>query len=109
MRYHGHGGTETVEALPQSVDTPAEPEPAPPKPHDADGAPAKRRLFTRDEYAELAERLARLKGRFVLSINDVPQIRALFAAFRLAPVELKYTMSKGKATAARELIVTPRR
>lgn len=32
----------------------------------------------------MAERLARLKGRFILSINDVPEIRKAFADFAVA-------------------------
>jgi DNA adenine methylase len=62
-------------------------------------------LFTRDQFAALAERLARLAGRFILSINDVPEIRELFGYFELLPVELSYTVSGGKGTPARELII----
>ena len=52
-----------------------------------------------------AGRPRRLKGRFVLSINDVPQVRELFGGFALEPVELNYTISDRKAKPARELIV----
>jgi DNA adenine methylase len=63
-------------------------------------------LFTRDQFAELADHLARLKGRFILSINDVPEIRTLFARFRFEEVSLTYSVSSGARTAARELIIT---
>ena len=53
----------------------------------------------------VAERLGRLKGRFIMSINDVPEIRSLFEAFELRPVELTYSISSGAGTAARELII----
>lgn len=62
-------------------------------------------LFGRDEYAELAARLAQLQGRFILSINDVPEIRALFAGFSIEAVETTYSLS-GKALRAGELIIT---
>lgn len=62
-------------------------------------------VFSADDFACLAELLANLKGRFVLSINDTPAIRDTFAAFNLSPVELTYRVS-GQATAARELIIT---
>jgi len=64
-----------------------------------------RELFARDQFAELADRLGRLKARFILSINDVPQIRELFAAFELEAVGLDYTLAGGKPVAARELII----
>lgn len=65
-----------------------------------------RELFSRDQFAELADRLARLEAKFILSINDVPQIRELFAAFDQEPVELDYSLAGGKPVAARELIIT---
>ncbi|MBL3587443.1 DNA adenine methylase [Rhodovulum sulfidophilum] len=65
-------------------------------------------LFDRDQFAELAERLGRIKGAFVLSINDRPEIRDLFGAFRIEEVRLTYSVSKSGATAARELIIANR-
>lgn len=62
-------------------------------------------LFTRDQFAQMAERLARLQGRFILSINDVPEIRKLFGHFQLIPVDLKYSISGGAGVDAAELIV----
>lgn len=65
-------------------------------------------LFGRDQFAALAERLKRLQGRFILSINDVPEMRQVFARFELATVELTYSVGGGKGAAAKELIITPR-
>lgn len=62
--------------------------------------------FARTEFAQLAGQLATIKGRFVLSINDVPQTREVFAAFDRQEVELTYTVSGGQPKAARELIFT---
>lgn len=62
-------------------------------------------LFERDQFALMAERLAQLKGRFILSINDVPQIRELFSGFEFREVGLTYSIS-GKGTEAKELIIT---
>lgn len=66
-------------------------------------------LFNRSEYAHMADVLRGLKGRFILSINDVPEIRHIFAEFKLRPVRLTYTVTKGAARPARELIITDRR
>lgn len=62
-------------------------------------------LFCRADFERLAAALRNLQGRFILSINDVPEIRALFAWAKIEPVTLKYTVSQG-VTDARELIIT---
>lgn len=65
-------------------------------------------MFDPAQFARLAATLASIKGAFVLSINDRPEIRDLFGGFMLDPVRLKYTVSNGAATDAQELIVTNR-
>ena len=62
-------------------------------------------MFERADFQRLADQLGGIKGRFVMSINDVPEIREIFAAFRMDAVELKYGVSKGIATDAKELII----
>jgi DNA adenine methylase len=65
-------------------------------------------LFERADFARLASQPAALRGRFILSINDAPEIRAIFAAFALEAVELSYTLAGSDAAQdVRELIVTP--
>lgn len=49
--------------------------------------------------------MGRLKGGFILSINDVPAIRKLFAAFEMQTVELDNTVAAGRSTPARELMI----
>ncbi len=56
-----------------------------------------RKIFTRDRFAEMAEILARLEGRAILSLNDVPEVRETFAGLRIEAVELQYSI--GQATA----------
>jgi DNA adenine methylase len=64
-------------------------------------------MFSRGEFEEMATRLRDLKGRFVMSINDVPEIRGLFTGFDLQGVELTYTVAGGRnAVPARELVIT---
>lgn len=67
-----------------------------------------RGMFERDDYARMAAQLAAIEGRFVLSINDTPEIRDVFGAFDQEPVEIVYTISEATQTPARELIVTPK-
>lgn len=63
-------------------------------------------LFSRDQYEVMAERLAGLSGRFILSINDVPEIRSIFSAFRIENVALTYTAGGGKGKPVREVIIS---
>ncbi|CDX19817.1 Adenine specific DNA methyltransferase, D12 class [Mesorhizobium sp. ORS 3359] len=63
-------------------------------------------LFGRDQFAAIATRLRSIQGRFVLSINDVPEIRATFEGFALEEAELRYSVSGGKGQPAQELIIT---
>lgn len=65
-------------------------------------------LFDRGQYARLAASLAAIKGAFILSINDRPEIRDLFGQFHFEPVRLTYTVSEGAGKEAQELIITNR-
>ena len=64
-------------------------------------------LFARDNYIKMADMLAQLKDKFILSINDTPEMRDTFAAFRYEQVHLKYTISrKTTENKAAELIIS---
>ena len=56
----------------------------------------------------MADLLKEIKGRFILSINDVPEIREVFDGFHIEPVRLKYSIASGGSTQASELIITDR-
>ncbi|UWF60987.1 DNA adenine methylase [Brucella sp. 2716] len=63
-------------------------------------------LFSRDQYEVMAERLGRLAGRFILSINDVPEIRSIFSEFQIDTVSLSYTAGGGKGKPVKEVIIS---
>ncbi len=63
-------------------------------------------LFRTRQRRLMAERLAGLKGSFILSINDVPEIRRIFSGFTMEEVGLTYSVMKGRSQPARELIIT---
>ncbi|WP_339112859.1 DNA adenine methylase [Thioclava sp. GXIMD2076] len=65
-------------------------------------------IFDRAQFARMAEQLGQIKGSFVLSINDTPEIRETFAGFEFEEVALKYSVSAKGATEARELIISNR-
>lgn len=63
-------------------------------------------MFDRNQFAIMAERLTKLQGRFILSINDRPEIRDLFSSFCVKSVDLNYTVGLGSARRAYELIIS---
>jgi DNA adenine methylase len=54
----------------------------------------------------MASVLAGINSRFILSINDHPEIMEVFKGFEIKPVTLNYTVSRGKQTKGRELLIT---
>ena len=62
-------------------------------------------LFGREQFEMMAERLGGLQGRFVLSLNDVPEMRGTFARFAMEEVDLLYGVGGG-ARPAKELIIS---
>lgn len=63
-------------------------------------------LFDRSQFQKMATVLGDLKGKFILSINDRPEIRELFAAFQFEEIKLKYSVAPSGATEASELIIS---
>jgi DNA adenine methylase len=65
-------------------------------------------LFERADFDRLASQLSRIKGRFILSINDVSEIRETFAAFKIAPINTTYSVAKKseKAGQRSELLIS---
>lgn len=62
-------------------------------------------MFARAEFAEMADVLGRLKGRFILSLNDRIEVREIFAAFEVQSVSTTYTVG-GPPSKATEVIIT---
>jgi DNA adenine methylase len=61
--------------------------------------------FEPEDFAKLAERLKTLQGKFLLSLNDVPQVRALFSNFSFREIDLHYTAQKLAGRRYKELII----
>lgn len=60
--------------------------------------------FGLDQYLAMASLAQSVKGRVVISINDHPQIREVFAGLRVKSVELRHTVGGRGGTQAGELI-----
>lgn len=66
-----------------------------------------RELFGREQFALLSEALRSLQGRFILSLNDVPEVRDLFAWATIETVELSYHAGGGAhAKRVREVVIS---
>jgi DNA adenine methylase len=63
-------------------------------------------VFTPADFERLAAQLAGIAGKFVMSINDNPDTRRIFAGFQIEAVTTTYTVSADGARPASELIVT---
>lgn len=49
------------------------------------------RIFEREDFTYLAELLSNVQGKFIMSINDVPEIRKLFNDFYIEEVSTSYS------------------
>ena len=58
------------------------------------------------DFVKMEERLRGLQGKFILSLNDVPEVRTLFHRYHILPVELSYTAQKSAGRRYREVLIT---
>lgn len=66
-------------------------------------------MFDANQFAEMAAVLKGIQGRFILSINDAPEIRTIFADFDMAEETTTYTIAgAGHSKSAPELVITGR-
>ena len=58
--------------------------------------------FARANHRDLAELLAMIKGKFLLTVNDCKEIRTLYEGFSVKRVPVKYSVSREKTSKARD-------
>ena len=63
-------------------------------------------IFSREDFAEMAALLRGLKGRFILSLNDRPEVRECFAGFAFEEVETRYSANARSTRRAAELLIS---
>jgi len=61
--------------------------------------------FRKEDFEKLELVLRKVKGKFILSINDVPEVRRLFGRFNIAPVQLSYSSQKSVGRKYDELLI----
>lgn len=61
-------------------------------------------IFSRADFEHIRDLLRAVKGKFIMSINDVSEIRELFADFNIKTVDTKYQI--GNTKVVKELLIT---
>ncbi len=61
-------------------------------------------LFERADFERLARVLGGIKGRFIMSLNDLPEVRETFSGFAIETVETTYRMNGAKKV--REVLIS---
>ena len=62
--------------------------------------------FSEADFRKLEQRLCKLHGKFVLSLNDLPEVRKLFSKFRFREISFHYTSQREAGKRYRELLIT---
>jgi len=62
--------------------------------------------FGESDFRGLEQRLRAIQGKFLLSLDDRPEVRELFKKFRFDQVELAYTAKRNvKGNRTKELLI----
>lgn len=61
--------------------------------------------FGWEQYEEMAQLLRTIKGKAVISLNDHPDVRRVFAGFHIEATDIKYTVGGGAGVAAGEVLI----
>jgi DNA adenine methylase len=62
--------------------------------------------FSEGDFQNLADQLQSIRGKFILSVDDVPELRDLFKHSKIREIELAYTAQREAGKRYRELIIT---
>jgi len=62
-------------------------------------------VFTREDFAALADQLAGIKGKFLMSLNDNEGVRETFGHFSVSPIDTTYSIGAASRP-AREVLIS---
>ncbi|MCY1672101.1 DNA adenine methylase [Novosphingobium sp. SL115] len=66
-----------------------------------------RDMFKREEFEAMAKQLRGIRGRFILSLNDHPEVRRIFDGFQIEGEKVRYTVGgMDKSKIAGEVIIS---
>lgn len=63
-------------------------------------------LFSKADFEGLAQQLATINGKFLMSINDVAEIRFIFERFNIKPVTTRYSIGSNQSDKVGELLIS---
>lgn len=61
--------------------------------------------FSDEDFLALAQRLATIEGRFILSLDDHPKVREIFQGFRIQQTDVVYTAKRASNARFSELLI----
>ncbi len=61
--------------------------------------------FGFEQYEQMADMLRNLKGKAIVTLNDHPDIRAVFDGFAIESTDIRYTVGGGSGVERREVII----
>jgi DNA adenine methylase len=70
------------------------------------GLPYYKFNFKEEDYRELATALAGLRGRFLLSLNDKPQVRTIFSEFKIQSLNFAYSSQRKAGKLYNEVLIS---
>ena len=65
-----------------------------------------KQLFCSDDFTRLERVLKGLRGRFILSLNDLPEVRELFGKFDIEAVKTRYSINGKNHKPVGELLIS---
>lgn len=63
-------------------------------------------IFGQEDFTKLADQLAGIEGKFLLSLNDTPEVQEVFNSFEMETVKTKYTCGEKNGLSAGELLIS---
>jgi DNA adenine methylase len=63
-------------------------------------------IFCREDFQKLRDLLSAVRGKFILSINDTPEIRSLFKGFKVAKEKTIYSATVAAKKRVVELLIS---
>lgn len=63
-------------------------------------------IFSRKDFQKLSDQLKAIKGKFLLSLNDVPEIREIFSPFNIETTSTRYSCGSAAPKKVTELFIS---
>lgn len=63
-------------------------------------------IFSREDFGTLRDLLGGIKGRFLMSINDTPEVREMYRDFTIRDIRTLYSLQSNGQKAVSELVIT---